>query len=130
MSILSEEVGYTDLPGVVVAALLVESERTAGSLRSRFPSDIGRLATGDIVIGTYLEMLQSSDAEAKVNAEVALLQGIVASLCPLEVFSADIECHLRTGKEEDVGRTAQTDCITHIHRDSNLLLLHGLFSDS
>ena len=72
-------------------------------------------------------MLQSSDTEAKVNAEVALLQGIVASLCPLEVFSADIECHLRTGKEEDVGRTAQTDCITHIHRDSNLLLLHGLF---
>ena len=59
-----------------MAALLVESERTAGSLRSRFPSDIGRLATGDIVIGTYLEMLQSSDTEAKVNAEVALLQGI------------------------------------------------------
>ena len=72
-SVPSEEVGHAQLPGVVAAALPVQTECAAGSLGCRLPSDISRLATGDIIVGTYLEMSQGGDAETEVNAEVALL---------------------------------------------------------
>lgn len=110
---LSEEIDYPHLPRTNVATLLVESR--GSSICRCLPSYIRSISTGNIIVGTHLQVLESCHTKAEIHAEVTLLQRIATALCPFKILFADIESNLRPSKKEDICQTTQADRIAYVH---------------
>ena len=119
--IVSEQVGYAYLPGVVAAVPAV-----FGGFPGISPCGIARLAHTDIVVGGDLDV-SDGETTSDIDAEVGLLQPpllrSVDHLVEVLHIVADGEAHLRTCRDEDVGEIAQGYGIAGVEGDDDLLLL-------